>query len=160
MKSTFASVLVGLTAIALADAAPITKPAPMKDKPTLVGEWVVKGVTFNGTDISGQVCTIRYTFQADGTWVDRQELQGMPVGTNGPETHWGSDPAADPPSIDLMRGRPGPNQMIFRGIYKVDGDTLVICYPARPKSPRPTKFESAEDSMLFLFTLKRVPPKN
>jgi len=49
---------------------------------------------------------------------------------------------------------------MHEGIYKLDGDTLLICKRSLPREVnpdcvRPTKFDAPEESLQLLLTLKR-----
>jgi len=66
-------------------------------------------------------------------------------------------PSADPPAIDLT-ATSGPDRgKVHRGIYKVDGDTLVLCLGG-PGQERPREFRSPAGSGHALIILKRVKP--
>jgi uncharacterized protein (TIGR03067 family) len=67
------------------------------------------------------------------------------------------DPSTDPKCIDLK----ATNDMgevrkgdVYEGIYKFDGDTLVIALNLDGKS-RPAKFEAEKDSKVIVATLKK-----
>jgi uncharacterized protein (TIGR03067 family) len=65
------------------------------------------------------------------------------------------DPKARPRAIDIIEDQ-GPNRgTTSRGIYMLDGDTLVVCYNL-PHMSRPTEFSSKADSSIFLFIYQRV----
>jgi hypothetical protein len=72
-------------------------------------------------------------------------------------TSYGSDPFAYVccPTIDLIYNVEARESSTFRGIYKLDGDTLTIC-SANPGKARPTAFESREESNVNLSVLRRV----
>jgi uncharacterized protein (TIGR03067 family) len=53
--------------------------------------------------------------------------------------------------IDLSPGNP---KSVMRGIWKIDGDTLLLCLAARG-ADRPTEFTAPKDSKRSLWTLKR-----
>jgi len=62
------------------------------------------------------------------------------------------DPKQNPPHLDLnMPGGMGPGT---KAIYKLDGDSLVVCYVTGGE--RPTKIESPPDSNVRMMTLKRL----
>jgi uncharacterized protein (TIGR03067 family) len=142
-----------LLAPVAAFAAPAPKPRPAPPSP-VQGEWAAERTVLGGKDVSRAVGSFRYTFVADGEW-----LYASP-GPGGPARHtYTVSPAADPKAggtIDLVADPDGPTRRTLLGLYRLDGDTLTLCYPNGPKAPRPTGFESPVGSDIFLVTLKRV----
>ena len=65
------------------------------------------------------------------------------------------DAKTDPPSIDLIPPK-AEKEGSLQGIHKLEGDTLMICFPKGGRSERPKKFESPADSNIVLMTLKRA----
>jgi hypothetical protein len=49
----------------------------------------------------------------------------------------------------------GPNK-VLKGIYKFEGNQLVICYPASPQMPRPSEFNSPPNENRYIYVLERV----
>jgi uncharacterized protein (TIGR03067 family) len=47
------------------------------------------------------------------------------------------DPAKEPKAIDFTLTSGANKGKVVRGIYRVDGDDLIICTPAKPDGPRP-----------------------
>jgi len=139
-------VTVGLVlALALATAASKdgTKPAPTV-QPPLAGEWVVNSHVASGKPFPRIGKTERVTIARD-RWKVTKESET--------ESYLSLDPAKDPPQIDVWL----PDQdgeVRCRGIYRLEGDTLTVCYTLGPD--RPTKYESLPKSGLYLLTLKRV----
>jgi uncharacterized protein (TIGR03067 family) len=65
------------------------------------------------------------------------------------------DAKASPRAIDITEDQ-GPNKgTTSRGIYLLDGDTLVVCYSLPPMG-RPTAFSSGPGSGVFLFIYQRA----
>ena len=60
----------------------------------------------------------------------------------------------DPTCVDLGAERRGDKTM--KGIYKLDGDKLTICYAYDPDSARPTEFKTSPDARAYLYELERV----
>jgi uncharacterized protein (TIGR03067 family) len=60
----------------------------------------------------------------------------------------------DPKWVDLMAERLGDETL--KGIYKLEGDKLTICYAYDPASPRPTEFKTTSDVKGYLYVLERV----
>jgi uncharacterized protein (TIGR03067 family) len=66
-------------------------------------------------------------------------------------------PDASPKAMEIT-GTDGPNKgKTFAAIYKLDGDTLTICYDLSGKA-RPTEFKSKPGTALFLATYKKTKP--
>ncbi len=62
---------------------------------------------------------------------------------------------ARPRAIDISEDQ-GPNKgLTSRGIYLLDGDTLIVCYNL-PHMARPTEFTSRPGSSIFLFIYRRA----
>jgi uncharacterized protein (TIGR03067 family) len=141
-----AALLLGL---AVGVSAPALKDPPPKTE-SIVGEWVIESVTLGGKAATS-AAGIRYEYTADGQQITR--------GERGRKTNYHSykvDPKADPPTIDMSSPASGPE---LRGIYKVEGDSLVFCFGFDADS-RPTRFESPDGSRLILMVLKRVKKKD
>ncbi|HEX4589144.1 MAG TPA: TIGR03067 domain-containing protein [Gemmataceae bacterium] len=66
-------------------------------------------------------------------------------------------PDASPKALEIT-GTDGPNKgKTFPAIYKLDGDTLTVCYDLSGKA-RPTEFKSKPGTALFLATYKKTKP--
>lgn len=143
MKS-FALVVVSAAGVALA--APGTKDAPKAD-PQLVGEWRL--VRSNG---ERPFFEQTQSFGADGTRVVRVRSRESSEENRG---RYVADPAARPAEIDFVY--PADEGGNIRGIYKVDGDTLTLCYQTG-KGERPREFKQV-DNEISLFVYERVKPK-
>ncbi|HKB03931.1 MAG TPA: TIGR03067 domain-containing protein [Gemmataceae bacterium] len=142
-----------LLSLALAVGAPQAKDKP-KAEPSLVGEWELESRTLGGAPILPFALAgrIRYTFKAAGECV-------ITVGTGVPPTRYTflHDPKADPPTFAFLQGAAGP---VVEGIYKVDGDTLTLCWDCKPKAAPPTAFVSPTGSQVVLNGFKRVKAKD
>ena len=67
------------------------------------------------------------------------------------------DPARNPRHIDLIGTECANKGKAAQGIYKLDGDTLTICY-TMPGQERPKAFESQAGSGATLVVWKRGNP--
>ena len=138
-----------LVGLALAVGAPALKPAPKApEPPSLVGEWTVESWLMDGEP---EPCAGRtLTFVAAGAFVAEQDGEYQGSGT------YKCDPTADPGEVDMAEdGMEGP----YRGIWKLEGDTLTLCVSGDAKAGRPTAFAAPAGSERILVTLKRVPKK-
>jgi uncharacterized protein (TIGR03067 family) len=68
------------------------------------------------------------------------------------------DPGTDPKRLDLRSAEKGRVGVVDEGIYKLDGDTLTICfYQGKPKPmSRPTSFDVPNDEDTVLAVFERV----
>lgn len=137
--------------LALALAAPAPK-GDSEAKPSLVGEWEASSLTWGGQDVPLPEGGITFDFAADGTAAVRE-------GRAAPSPRaYKLDPSADPPAIDI--GRPGADEPVSPGIYRLDGNALTLCLGVGPKAGRPKRFESPAGSRAMLMTLKRAKKKD
>lgn len=133
-----------LLALALSVAAPLPKEKPKAEPGKLEGDWVVESYVHGGM-LDAKRAGMHMSF-ADGKVIVKEE--GGNIG-------YATRPKANPPEIDLSAGKdPIP------GIYKVEGDTLLVCFPKGSGTDRPTQFASPAGSNLVLMTLKRDKKKD
>ncbi|HEX3152577.1 MAG TPA: TIGR03067 domain-containing protein [Gemmataceae bacterium] len=136
------SLLIGLAVVV---AAPAPKEAPKKDMPTLVGVWNVESAIKGGkADNSPPGGTVE--FMPDGKMAIKENGKDI----NGTFT---SDAKKEQPEIDLNLEAGGMTVKML-GIYKLDGDKLLICLNFM--GDRPTKLESPDGALTVLLTLKRT----
>jgi uncharacterized protein (TIGR03067 family) len=141
----FASLLVGL---AVTVGAQDKKEPAAKDAP-IVGEWVGEKAVAGGKEQPVPPGGITFTFAADGKLTVAEGKKERPdTGT------YKTDPKKDPAEIDIIPPE-DKKEPTVQGIYKVDGDTLTLCF-GRGKGGRPTKFEAPEGSDVIVITLKKA----
>lgn len=65
------------------------------------------------------------------------------------------DPEKDPRAFDLT-GRDGPNVgRVFKGIYKLSGDTLTMCRGVTAETERPVEFATGAETGHSLVVWRR-----
>jgi uncharacterized protein (TIGR03067 family) len=142
-----------LLTAALAVGAPALKDPPTKGS-GIVGVWAVESVTVGGQARPAKAAPdLRYEFTADGQWFARR---GDAAVGKSPKVYK-ADPKADPPTIDAAAVTPanGAPEPPMAGIYKIDGDTLTLCF-STGGGERPAKFESPNGGRAVLIVLKRA----
>ena len=137
--------------LTVAVAAPLPRDRPKKEPPSVVGEWVRVGHTEAGAAVPPDRETHRQVFTADGRW---NYSYGAHKGAAG--LTFVADPRQSPPTIDINPG-PGGIPNSYRGIYKVEGDTLTLCLVSGDRD-RPRSFESTPDRPTTIWVFKRVKP--
>jgi uncharacterized protein (TIGR03067 family) len=133
-----------LFGLAVAVGAPALKEA--KPDPSPVGEWTVESSVFGGKDdgVMREAPIEKIVITPDRWTVVRNgDLRGG--------SQIAINPKKDPPEIDFD---PGMGAGGIKGIYRLDGDTLTVCYTLR--GDRPTKVESPAGSQIQMMTLKRI----
>jgi uncharacterized protein (TIGR03067 family) len=131
---------------ALAIGAPIPKDPPKKDPPSIIGEWLAESAIQGGKpDPPPAGATV--TFTKEGKFVVKE---GKDTRHEVDFTH---DPKKDPGEIDISEDAAGKGTRTMKGIYKIEGDTLLICLTR--DGERPKTFESPAGSPNVLVTLKR-----
>lgn len=69
-----------------------------------------------------------------------------------------TDAAKSPKTIDITATEGTFKGEAVPAIYEIVGDTLRLCQPHRPGTPRPTRFAAPADSGLILMTFKKAKP--
>jgi uncharacterized protein (TIGR03067 family) len=138
---------------AVTAAAPGLKDPPSKG-PDIAGEWECLERLIGGRpDPELRTQPAQFTLAA-GRWVSRTP------GGPGNEAVLDLDPRAEPPALTVYAADdPGRARgATLTAIYRLDGDTLTICY-VLGRGPRPTDFESKAGTEIRLMTLRRVKDK-
>src|SRR5262245_61031434 len=140
-----------LIGVALGVSAPALKD-PSKKETGIIGERVLESSSLGGK-AAKLASDTRYEFTADGQWIIRREgaeVKALP-------RQYKVDAKATPATIDVTyqktAGGAAPPAML--GIYKIDGDTLTICYAPGGKE-RPTTFEPADGVRVAVMVLRRA----
>jgi uncharacterized protein (TIGR03067 family) len=118
---------------------------PKKVAEALKGEWKI--VSFN----------------KGGDELPKKELEGAKIvvagekmtislGKKDEPATFKLDAKAVPPAIDIIPGK-GGKQIIVKGIYKLEKDTLTICF-GPDESPRPGEFKAGK--MASIIVLEKV----
>jgi uncharacterized protein (TIGR03067 family) len=151
MSRTWSLVCVLLPAAALAPAAPALKDRPPKEPP-IIGEWFRVGHTEAGKPVPTDRENHRQVFRADGAW-EYSYGGGQPNGG----MRFVTDPKQSPPTVDIQINAAGMAH--YRGIYKVEGETLTLCLVTGDRE-RPRAFESSPDRPTTIWVFTRVKSKD
>jgi len=144
--SRIALLTVGVTCFALlleVVAAPGLKEPP-NDLKKLQGDWTIESWVQVGQAV-----------QMQATWTFKSDKYTLDMAGNREEGNIKLDKQKKHPTIDLAitegtcQGKDQP------GIYKLDGDTLTLCFSWPGVADRPTDFASTADNRWILITLKR-----
>lgn len=121
------------------------------DQQASVGRWDVVDVEWDGTPVDPEwLARLQVAYKPDGSWA--VFLKRMPVAEGR------STIRADvtPKTFEMQTlGSEGIKPTHFHGIYRLDGDTRVLCI-TRVDVPRPDTFTAPRYSNRMLVTLKRA----
>jgi uncharacterized protein (TIGR03067 family) len=119
--------------------------AAKDDLKKMQGEWAAEKAQRGGTDAPADVLgKLRVKIDGDRISIDEGEAREE-------KAQIALDPAQKPAAMDIKLLRQG-GEMV-KGIYKIDGDTLTICWAK--DGDRPTEFASKAGTSHVLFVLKR-----
>jgi uncharacterized protein (TIGR03067 family) len=124
-----------------------------RDKELLTGEWRIASLTEDGERLGAEL--VERKLAKDGLLNISERLLRF----DNPETletrklAYRLDPSKSPRQIDII----SRNDQILPGIYKFDGDSLILCVQSQEGGNRPDKFEAPQRSNLILASLKLAP---
>jgi uncharacterized protein (TIGR03067 family) len=140
--------ILALLALSLPLGAPALKDPPTK-MPSIVGEWVRIGHTQTGQPVAVGRENHHQVFTAEGEWVYWYgDGRAQPGGKT-----YAIDIKQSPPTIDIFLN-PAKDDG-WRGIYKIEKDTLTLCLIKIP-GQRPKTFESSADKPTNVWVFQRV----
>jgi uncharacterized protein (TIGR03067 family) len=145
MTAVLAVLLVMVQTLVLAEDDKATKPA--NDKEQLQGVWKVQALKANG---KSSTTDIGKTLTFDGDKL-------LPQGLEDAQITLKLNPDKNPREFDLfMEGKP-----LLKGIYKLDGDTLLACFPDNIENgqERPKAFTAVQGSKQVQLTAKKIKGK-
>jgi uncharacterized protein (TIGR03067 family) len=125
--------------------------AAADDRAISVGRWEVMSVEWNGRPVDAEILAmLRVDFQADGSW--SVLFKSIPVVQGKSSNRQDVSPKTF--EIETL-GSEGIKPSRYTGIYRLDGDTRVLCM-APDGEPRPDEFAAPRHSGRMLVTLSRA----
>lgn len=144
-----------LLASTLSVAAPAPKAKPLVDD-RLVGAWLAVSVVESGKTVSlAKAEPMTYHFEAAG---GGSQTNGSKERATG---RFELGPKVELRTIDIISpslGKPG-EPYVGLGVYRVEGDELTLCI-RWGAGDRPAGFIAPTGSPFFVWTFKRVKPKD
>lgn len=129
--------------------ASVEEPEEAAGRREIAGSWGIRRWESFGVRrpiVAGAGYGVHMILRPDGTdWTPFDRY-----GVAGAAASFRVDPRTSPARID--RTTDDPTRPIVKGIYRLDGDTLTICW-ARPGDPRPSSFEPGPDVDLVVYRL-------
>lgn len=145
-------VVAGVTAIPT-PARSWDTPAAADDRALSAGLWNVAAVEWDGKPVDPELIKLlQVHFRADGTWAVL--FRSRPVAEGKSTNRQDTSPKTFEMET-LGSGRIAPSR--YTGIYRLDGDTSVLCISSAAK-PRPDDFTAPKRSGRMLVTLERRRP--
>jgi uncharacterized protein (TIGR03067 family) len=114
----------------------------------LVGKYRIEKVLLGGQDITEHLKEMKFEIKDGGKYTAQ-------VGELVDDATFTVDPAKKPKEMDVKpTGGPQKGKLV-KVIYKLDGDTLTMCYDHDKPENRQSKFESKEETTVLLINYKR-----
>jgi uncharacterized protein (TIGR03067 family) len=114
------------------------------------GAWAFESALLEGKALpAAELEKVRVVFKGD-TFKLMEGDKELAAGT------FKVDPGQKPAAIDTTMTAGPDKGKEEKGIYKFDGDKLVLCFGHGDKAPRPKEFESKEGGKTELSVLKRA----
>jgi uncharacterized protein (TIGR03067 family) len=140
--------MFALAVTVLAFVAPVVaddKADKEKEYKALKGDWKTEKATMAGTDATTTLKDLELSILDDGRYASK-------LGDQKDEGKFTFDPKTEPKSMVINPDKGQVKEL--KAIYKLDGDTLTVCYDRTGKET-PKKFESTAENKLLLVEYKR-----
>jgi uncharacterized protein (TIGR03067 family) len=139
-----------LTVAALATAGAARSDEVAEERKKLVGTWVaVSGETRGEEFRPDQIGNLKVIITEDKIVVDWNQKVSF---------SYTIDPTTDPKTLDKTSLDGKSKGSLCRGIYSVDGDSLVLCSNTSGTKERPKSFRTTRFSGFSLYLFKRQKP--
>jgi uncharacterized protein (TIGR03067 family) len=116
----------------------------------LEGTWEVESETWAGWRLPDELRVTEVTIKGNGvTQTSKAKAEQAALRLR----QFSGPPFAGSPALDLVDM--DQEMGFFEAIYKLDKDTLTICYVIRRSQDRPTEFTSTKDNSNALLVLRR-----
>jgi len=136
-----------LVVVAVAAAVVGAEDKPAFDAAKLVGNWKFTAGTKAGEKLDVTKYKDPAVFAKDTIVLKTEDATF--------EFKYTADAKATPVAVDMEIVKPdGFKGAKSKGIVKLDGDTMTLCYNPDGEGKRPEKFESTKDNGCFLFVMK------
>jgi len=124
-----------------------------KASASIEGNWEMTGLIDGGVEVpAAAIHGAKAVFTKD-TWT-----LISPGGAEKTLYNIKLDATKTPKAIDIIATAGTFKGEAALAIYEVTADTLRVCQPHRPGTPRPTRFAAPADSGLVLMSFKRSKP--
>jgi uncharacterized protein (TIGR03067 family) len=136
--------------VVLLIAADAKEDAIKKDKAALKGNWQVTALEDSDEKVPEEQTRKMSITISETMIVSKQGGAGEKS-----KGEYAIDPTKTPKEIDIKLMDGAEKGKTIKGIYKLDGDTLVIC-TSEPGDARPKEFKATKQPQSILLTFKRI----